>query len=830
MIGERTNVTGSLKFARLIKEENYDEALEVALEQVQNGANIIDINMDEGLLDSEKCMSRFLNLISAEPDITKVPIMIDSSKWTVIQAGLKSVQGKAIVNSISLKEGEEDFLEKASEIQNYGAAVIIMAFDEKGQAETVERKVKICKRAYNLLTEKLLFNPTDIIFDPNILAIATGIEEHNNFAVNFIEAIELIKKECPGCKISGGVSNLSFSFRGNNTVREAIHSAFLFHAIKAGMDMGIVNTGQLIVYDEIPNDLLELVEDVIFNRRDDSTQRLVDFAITVNNKTKKIEQSLDWRSKPLEEIISYSLINGIDKYIVEDVATIREHYDSALEIIEGPLMNGMQIVGDLFGSGRMFLPQVVKSARVMKKAVSYLKPFMEKESKGKAKSRGKIILATVKGDVHDIGKNIVAIVLQCNNYEVIDLGVMVPTEKILRTAIEEKADIIGLSGLITPSLDEMVYVAKEMKRQEFETPLLIGGATTSSKHTAIKIAPEYDDTTVRVKDASRVSHIIGDLLNPDKKIEFDEKIKKEQEKQRKAFDNLAKDDLVSYEKAYKNRLKLDWENENIAVPSFIGLKHIVDYPLDEIRKYIDWTFFFSAWEIRGSYPKILNDPVKGKAARELFKNANRLLDEIISKKLLQANIAYGFWPANSEKDDIVIYKNEERADELVKFNMLRQRKIKKGITLSLSDFIAPKDSKIEDYIGAFAVTTGINATELSEKYENENDDYNSIMVKAIADRLAEALAELMHRKGRKEWGFPDNHNITNKDLIKEKYRGIRPAFGYPACPNHEEKTKLFKILEAEKIEMALTENYSMMPAASVSGLYFANKNAKYFVI
>jgi len=830
IIGERTNVTGSLKFARLIKEENYEEALEVALQQVENGANIIDINMDEGLLNSEKCMARFLNLISAEPDIARVPIMIDSSKWSVIQAGLKSVQGKAIVNSISLKEGEEDFIAKASEILDYGAAVIVMAFDEKGQAETVDRKVQICKRAYNILTEKLEFNPTDIIFDPNILAIATGIEEHNNFAKNFIEATKIIKNQCPGCRISGGVSNLSFSFRGNNTVREAMHSAFLFHAIEAGMDMGIVNAGQLIVYDEIPNDLLTLVEDVIFNQRKDSTERLVDFAETVTSGIEVREKNLDWRSKSLEEIISYSLINGIDKYIVEDVANIRKNYDSALEIIEGPLMAGMQIVGDLFGSGKMFLPQVVKSARVMKKAVSYLKPFMELESKGEAKKRGKIILATVKGDVHDIGKNIVAIVLQCNNYEVIDLGVMVPADKILRIAREENADIIGLSGLITPSLDEMVYVAKEMKRQEFETPLLIGGATTSTKHTAIKIAPEYDDTTVRVKDASRVSHIVGDLLHQDRKIEFDRRIKKEQEKQRKAFDKKSDKNLVGYEEVYENSLKLDWKNEDIAIPSFIGLKQIMDYSLDEIRKYIDWTFFFSAWEIRGSFPKILNDPIRGKVAKELFENANLLLDEIIEKKLLQANVAYGFWPANSIKDDIVLYKNEERTDELVKFNMLRQKKIKNGITLSLSDFIAPINSGIDDYIGAFAVTAGINAKKLSEKYEKENDDYNSIMVKAIADRLAESLAELMHQRVRKEWGFPDKTNITNDDLIKEKYRGIRPAFGYPACPNHDQKEKLFKILEADKIYMKLTENYSMFPAASVSGLYFANKNAKYFSI
>jgi len=830
MIGERTNVTGSLKFSRLIKEEKYDEAIEIALQQVQNGANIIDVNMDEGLLDSEKCMSRFLNLIAAEPNIAKIPIMIDSSKWSVIQSGMKSVQGKAIVNSISLKEGEDDFIEKASEILDYGAAVIVMAFDEKGQAETVERKVDICKRAYDILTKKLQFNPNDIIFDPNILAIATGIEEHNNFAKNFIEAIKIIKKKCPGAKISGGVSNLSFSFRGNNTVREAMHSVFLFHAIKAGMDMGIVNAGQLIVYDEIPKEMLKLVEDVIFNRNSNATQNLIDFAKKLDGKVKNRKDDEGWRKKPIKEVISYSLINGIDKYIVKDIEDIRKDYDSALEIIEGPLMDGMQTVGDLFGNGKMFLPQVVKSARVMKKAVSYLKPFMEKESKGKIKKRGKIILATVKGDVHDIGKNIVAIVLQCNNYEVIDLGVMVPAEKILKIAKEENADIIGLSGLITPSLDEMVYVAKEMKRLQFETPLLIGGATTSPKHTAIKIAPEYDDTTIRVKDASRVSHVVGDLLNSDKKNKLDEKIKKEQEKQRIDFEKTSDKNLISYKEAYQNRLKLDWENEKIAIPSFIGLKQIIDYPLEEIRKYIDWTFFFSAWEMRGSYPKLLNNPTKGKAARELFNNANQLLDEIIENELLQANIAYGFWPSNTEGDDIILYKDEKRTDELLRFNMLRQKKIKKGVTLSLSDFIAPNHSEIDDYIGAFAVTTGINAKELSEKYEKENDDYNSIMVKTIADRLAEAFAELMHQKVRREWGFPDKINITNEDLIKEKYRSIRPAFGYPACPNHEEKEKLFDILDAEKIGMKLTENYSMTPAASVSGLYFANENAKYFSI
>jgi len=830
MIGERTNVTGSLKFARLIKEENYEEAIEIALQQVQNGANIIDINMDEGLLDSEKCISRFLNLIATEPDIAKVPIMIDSSKWSVIQSGLKCVQGKAIVNSISLKEGEDDFIEKASEILDYGAAVIVMAFDEKGQAETVERKVAICIRAYDILTKKLHFSPNDIIFDPNILAIATGIEEHNNFAKNFIEAIKIIKEECPGAKISGGVSNLSFSFRGNNIVREAMHSVFLFHAIEAGMDMGIVNVGQLIIYDEIPEDLLKLVENVIFNKNDEATQSLIDYAKKSSGKTEIKNETEDWRNKEPEKLIPYSLINGIDKYIIEDIEKIRGNYDSALDIIEGPLMDGMQIVGDLFGSGKMFLPQVVKSARVMKKAVSHLKPFMEKENTGNISSRGKIILATVKGDVHDIGKNIVAIVLQCNNYEVIDLGVMVPAEKILRVAKNENADIIGLSGLITPSLDEMVDIAKEMKRQEFDTPLLIGGATTSPKHTAIKIAPEYNEPIIRVRDASRVSNVIGDLLNKDKKRSFVEKNKKKQKKLRLNYETNIDTKILSNKEAYDNRLSIDWENEEIAVPSFTGRKHIINFPIEEIRKYIDWTFFFKAWQMRGTYPRIINDPVKGRIARELFNNANKMLDEIIEKKLLQANVAYGFWPANSEKNDIILYKNKKRTGELTRFNMLRQRKIRNGMALSLSDFIAPKNLKIKDYIGAFAVTAGINAEELSRKYEGKNDDYNSIMIKTLADRLAEALAELMHQRVRKEWGFPDDGKITNDDLIKEKYRGIRPAFGYPACPNHEEKTKLFGILDAEKMGMKLTENYSMMPAASVSGLYFANKESRYFSI
>ncbi|MDC0243232.1 methionine synthase [Marine Group III euryarchaeote] len=830
MIGERTNVTGSLKFARLIKEEKYDEALEVALEQVQNGANIIDVNMDEGLLDSKACMSRFLNLIATEPDIAKVPIMIDSSKWSVIQSGLKCVQGKSIVNSISLKEGEDDFMEKASEILDYGAAVIVMAFDEKGQAETVERKVAICKRAYEILTKKLNFNPNDIIFDPNILAIATGIEEHNNFANNFIEAIKIIKEKCPGAKISGGVSNLSFSFRGNNTIREAMHSVFLFHAIEAGMDMGIVNAGQLVIYDEIPKYLLNLVEDVIFNKNDNATQKMIDYAEKSVSKIKTKKKTENWRNKEPEKLISYSLINGIDKYIVDDIEKIRKNYDSALEIIEGPLMDGMQIVGDLFGSGKMFLPQVVKSARVMKKAVSHLKPFMEKENSGKISSRGKIILATVKGDVHDIGKNIVAIVLQCNNYEVIDLGVMVPAEKILSVAKNENADIIGLSGLITPSLDEMVDIAKEMKRQKFDTPLLIGGATTSPKHTAIKIAPEYDEPIIRVRDASRVSNVIGDLLNKDKKKTFVEKNEKKQKKLRLNYESNINTEILSNEEAYDNRLNINWENEEIAVPSFTGRKHIIDFSIEEIRNYIDWTFFFKAWQMRGTYPRIINDPVKGKVAKELFNNANKMLNEIIGKKLLQANVAYGFWPANSEKNDIILYKNEKRTDELTRFNMLRQRKIRNGMALSLSDFIAPENSKIKDYVGAFAVTAGINAEELSIEYEKNNDDYNSIMIKALADRLAEALAELMHQRVRKEWGFSDNNKITNEDLIKEKYRGIRPAFGYPACPNHEEKEKLFAILKAEKIGMKLTENYSMMPAASVSGLYFANENAKYFSI
>jgi 5-methyltetrahydrofolate--homocysteine methyltransferase len=831
MIGERTNVTGSAKFARLIKSENYAEAVSVAAEQVRSGANMIDVNMDEGMLDSEQAMTTFLNYIATEPEIARVPVMIDSSKWSVIEAGLKCVQGKSVVNSISLKEGEEDFLAKAKTVQRFGAGVVVMAFDETGQADTIQRKVEICQRAYKLLVEQVGFDPTDIIFDPNILAIATGLEEHNDYAVNFIEATRIIKETCPGVKISGGVSNLSFSFRGNDVVREAIHSAFLYHAIKAGMDMGIVNAGQLVVYEDIPKDLLEHVEDIIFNRRPDATERMVAFAESVKGAGKKRELDLTWREQPVEARLSYALVHGVVDFVEADVEEARQKYPRPLDIIEGPLMDGMKVVGDLFGAGKMFLPQVVKSARAMKKAVAVLLPYMEAEANASGvarEARPKILMATVKGDVHDIGKNIVGVVLQCNDYEVVDLGVMVPAAKILNEAIEQKADIIGLSGLITPSLDEMVFVAREMERRGFTIPLLIGGATTSPQHTAVKIAPEYSGPVVHVLDASRAVDVVSSLLG-DRKDEFHRTNRETQESTRQKYAGRKEKPLLTIEQARDNRLKYDWDEHVIASPWFVGRRYLEDVDLAEIAKYIDWQFFFTAWELKGRYPAIFEDPRVGKAARELFDNAQVLLKRIIDERLLTAKGVYGFWPANTVGDDIVVYTDDSLRTELTRLPMLRQQEVIADgrPNRSLADFIAPKDTLVPDYIGMFAVTAGIGAEELAKSFEADHDDYNAILVKAIADRLAEAFAEYLHAQARKDWGY-EKETPGNEELIAEKYRGIRPAYGYPACPDHSEKFKLFDVLDARKMGISLTEHAAMYPAASVSGLYFSHPEAKYF--
>jgi 5-methyltetrahydrofolate--homocysteine methyltransferase len=828
MVGERTNVTGSARFARLIKAENYTEAVQVAAEQVRSGANIIDVNMDEGMLDSEHAMTTFLNYIATEPEIARVPVMIDSSRWSVIEAGLKCVQGKGIVNSISLKEGEADFLHKATIVQRYGAGVVVMAFDETGQADTIERKVTICQRAYRILTEQAGFDSSDIIFDPNILAIATGLEEHNEYAVNYIEATRIIKATCPGVKISGGVSNLSFSFRGNDVVREAIHSAFLYHAIKAGMDMGIVNAGQLIVYEDIPKDLLEHVEDIIFNRRPDATERMVQFAETVKGAGKKREVDHAWRQGSVEARLSHALVHGVVDFIELDAEEARQKYARPLEIIEGPLMDGMKIVGDLFGAGKMFLPQVVKSARAMKRAVAYLEPYMERE-KGEAKSsQGRILMATVKGDVHDIGKNIVGVVLGCNNYDVIDLGVMVPAAKILDAAIEQKADIVGLSGLITPSLDEMVFVAKEMTRRGFTVPLLIGGATTSKQHTAVKIAPEFAGPVVHVLDASRAVDVVSNLLGGGRPA-FEAATREAQAELRQQYATRREKPLLSYDKARANRLRIDWEEHEIASPWFLG-RRTVDVPLGDLLPYIDWTFFFSAWELKGRFPGILEHPEYGAAARELYEHARTLLDRIVREKLLTARGVYGFWPANGDGDDIVVYADDSRRNELVRFPMLRQQEIIADAkpNRSLADFVAPRESGVPDYLGMFAVTAGIGADELARRFEQEHDDYNAIMVKALADRLAEAFAEYLHAQARKDWGYGERESLSVPDLVAEKYRGIRPAFGYPACPDHSEKFKLFQVLGAPKQGITLTDHAAMLPAASVSGLYFSHPQAKYF--
>lgn len=836
-IGERTNVSGSKKFARLIREGKYEEALSVARDQVEGGAQIIDVNMDDAMLDAEKEMVTFLNLMMSDPDIARLPVMLDSSKWSVIEAGLKCLQGRAIVNSISLKEGEDVFREHASKIRSYGAAAIIMAFDEQGQAASVERKTEICKRAYEILTRDIGFPPEDIIFDPNILAIATGIEEHNNYAVDFINATKWIKDNLPFAKVSGGISNLSFSFRGNEPVREAMHSAFLYHAIKAGMDMGIVNPGMLQVYDEIPPDLLERVEDVILNRKPDATERLVEYAEQVKTISVKQKVIEDWRNLTVQKRLSHALVKGLTDFIEEDVLEARKYYASALEIIEGPLMEGMNIVGDLFGSGKMFLPQVVKSARVMKKAVAVLQPFIEEERNvsGSRKSAGKILMATVKGDVHDIGKNIVGVVLGCNNYEIIDLGVLVPAEKIILTAIDNQADIIGLSGLITPSLEEMVHVAREMERNGLRIPLLIGGATTSRIHTAVKIEPNYSSPVIHVKDASRSVSVVSQLLSPDHHDTFVRQIREDYSELRQKYESTKSQiGYLTIEEARKNRFDCDWKRAPICKPSFLGSKVFLNFPIDEIRDYISWIFFFIAWQLKGKWPDILEDPKQGEEARKLYEDAQNMLEIIAREKWLTANAVIGFYPANSTGDDIEVYTDESRSEVLTRFINLRNQvqKDDEQSNLCLSDFIAPKESGIADYIGAFAATAGINIEERIKKFEQNHDDYSSIMIKALADRLAEAFTELLHEKVRKEyWGYVPQESLPLDDLILEKYQGIRPAFGYPACPDHSEKETLFNLLNVKKnTGIGLTENFSMYPAASVSGLFFAHPDAKYFYI
>jgi 5-methyltetrahydrofolate--homocysteine methyltransferase len=852
MIGERTNVTGSKKFARLVKDGKFEDAVEVAAQQVEGGANVIDVNMDEALIDGEATMTKFLRLIAGETAVAAVPVMIDSSKWSVLEAGLKTVQGKSIVNSISLKDGEEEFLRRARLCRWYGAAVVVMAFDEQGQAVEIDEKVRICKRAYKVLTEQVGFPAEDIIFDPNILTVATGIEEHNNYAVNFIEATRRIKEECPGVHISGGVSNISFSFRGNDHVREAMHAAFLYHAVREGLDMGIVNAGQLAVYDDIEPKLKELVEDVLLNRRPDATERLVDHAESLKGKGPKTQAEEEaWRAGPVEERLKHALLKGVVKHIDEDTEEARQKYPSCLSIIEGPLMDGMSVVGDLFGQGKMFLPQVVKSARVMKKSVAYLTPFMEaeKEAAGAAasSSRAKILLATVKGDVHDIGKNIVGVVLGCNNFEVIDLGVMVACEKIIETAIAERVDVVGLSGLITPSLDEMVHVARELRRAGSKLPLLIGGATTSAKHTAVKIAPCYDQATVHVLDASRSVGVVEKLINPDAKKRFE---KDNQELQRQLVASYAQRqsvDLAPYDEAKAKRFVSDWATIDIPKPSFLGVKALTTgsapasdnrishspFPISALLPYIDWSPFFQTWELKGKYPRIFEDPTVGVEAKRLFDDARELLDRIVKENLLEARGVYGFFPAGSSGEDIVVFADESRRKERARFHGLRQQWRRKGqeTFYSLTDFIAPVDSGRQDYIGVFAVTAGLGCDELARQFDADHDDYNSILTKALADRLAEAFAEYLHAQARRDWGYGIGEKLSNDDLIDERYRGIRPAPGYPSQPDHTEKRALFELLDATaNTGIILTESLAMHPAASVSGLYFAHPQSRYFAV
>ena len=876
VIGERTNITGSPKFSKLILAGDSEGAVAVARQQVANGANIIDINVDEGMLDSEATMTHFLNLVSSEPEIARVPVMIDSSKWSVIEAGLKCAQGKSVVNSISLKNGEEEFLRQARSVRRYGAAVIVMAFDERGQADNLERRIEICRRAYELLRQRLDFPASDIIFDPNVLTVATGLEEHRNYAVDFIEATRWIKENLPCTRVSGGISNISFSFRGNNAVREAMHAAFLYHAIRAGLDMGIVNAGQLAVYEEIEPELRERVEDVLLNRRDDATERLVDFADRVKVKVKGQVQEKAWRSSPVEERLKHALVQGVVDFIESDTEEARRKFPKPLQVIEGPLMAGMSVVGDLFGAGKMFLPQVVKSARVMKKAVAYLMPFMEAEKTAGAKPQARIVMATVKGDVHDIGKNIVGVVLQCNNYEVIDLGVMVPAAKILETARAVNADVVGLSGLITPSLDEMVHVAQEMERENFRVPLLIGGATTSRAHTAVKIAPHYQSSTVHVLDASRAVGVVNKLSNPDSAKSFDQETRADYERLRVEHSaKISQRDLLSIADARRNALGFDWENYTPPKPEFLGVRVFCTDPgsagrqpavagslpatsasrqaaetdrlaacapqqisLETLIPYIDWSPFFHTWELRGRYPAILDDATFGKQARELFDDAQRLLAEVVAEKLIQACGVIGFWPANAVGDDVELFTDDSRSTRRATLHFLRQqmRKPSGQFNHCLADYVAPKTqldgrhgSPLQDYIGGFAVTAGIGADEVAAKFKADHDDYNAIMLKALADRLAEAFAEYAHKLAREAWGFGRNENLAAEDLFRERYRGIRPAAGYPACPDHAEKRTLFDLLEAEKTcGIKLTESFAMHPGASVSGLYFSHPEAKYF--
>ncbi len=841
-IGERTNVTGSAKFLRFIKDEKFEEALEIALDQVRGGAQIIDVNMDEGMLDGAEAMTKFLNLMASEPEISRIPVMIDSSKWEIIEAGLKCVQGKSIVNSISLKGGEEEFIRQATTVRNYGAAVIVMAFDEDGQADNTARRIEIAKRSYNMLVNEVGFPPQDIIFDLNIFPVATGIEEHRENAVSFFEATQWVRTHLPHAHVSGGVSNVSFSFRGNNHVREAMHSAFLYHGIQHGMDMGIVNPAMLEVYDDIPKDMLECIEDVLLNRRDDATERLLEFAEATKGKTKITEKEAEaWRDAPVEERLAHALIKGIVDHIDADTEEARTKYASPLKVIEGPLMDGMNIVGDLFGAGKMFLPQVVKSARVMKKSVAYLLPYLEEEklrSGDKSTNNGKILMATVKGDVHDIGKNIVGVVLACNNFEIIDIGVMVPTDKIIETAIRENVDIIGLSGLITPSLDEMVGVAKALEKSGLKIPLLIGGATTSRVHTAVKIDPHYSGSVVHVMDASKSVPVASSLLSPDQKVGFHTNIKSEYAKFREDYANRKNEKiLVKLDVARKNKFSINWDNFEPKKPTFLGTKSFESYDLAEISNYIDWTPFFQTWELHGRYPKILSDEVVGKEATELFENAKTMLSQIIAENWYTAKATIGFWPANTiQHDDIAVFhhgngNSENRNEQIVTFHNLRQQGQKgQGVpNINLSDFVAPAETGIRDYLGGFAVTI-FGAEEKAIAFEKDLDDYNAIMVKALADRFAEAFAELMHEKVRKQyWGYSPEEKLDSEELIKEKYEGIRPAPGYPACPDHTLKTELFRLLDAEKaIGLQLTENLAMYPAASVSGMYFAHSQSKYF--
>ena len=833
-VGERTNVTGSRKFLKLIKENKYDEAVEIARDQVEGGAQILDVNMDEGMIDGKEAMIKFLNLIQAEPDIAKIPIMIDSSKWEIIEAGLKVTQGKCVVNSISLKEGEEIFINQAKTIKKFGAAVIVMAFDEKGQADTYKRRINICKRSYEILTKNVGFNPEDIIFDPNIFPVATGIDDHKTYAVDFFKATKWITNNLPYVNVSGGVSNVSFSFRGNNKVREAMHSVFLYHAIKNGMKMGIVNPNMLEVYDEIPKKLLEYVEDVILNRKEDATERLLNYAETLSqSKNTSSLKKEEWRKDNLQNRITHSLVKGIDKYIIEDTEEARNKEKRALNVIEKFLMNGMNVVGDLFGEGKMFLPQVVKSARVMKKAVAHLIPFIESEKNSEKRSAGKILMATVKGDVHDIGKNIVGVVLGCNNFEIIDLGVMVPPEKIIDTAIKENVDIIGLSGLITPSLDEMVFLAKELEKRKLKIPVLIGGATTSKTHTAVKIEPEYSGCVIHVNDASKAVPVASNLLNNNKE-KFKKEVKNEYEIVRENFFNKKNDKrFISLKNARNNKYKINWKKTKTYKPKELGINIINIDDLNILKRYIDWTQFFRSWNLHGIYPAIFKNEINGKQAKQLFEDANIILDKIINENLFKAKGIFGLFPANSiNDDDIELYTTEDRTDVLNRLITLRQQSKKRdGIpNIALSDFIAPKNSKIKDYIGLFCVSSGFGCDELCSVYEKNNDDYNSIMVKAIADRLAEAFAEYLHKLVRtKYWGYNKNEKTTNEDLIKEKYQGIRPAPGYPACPDHLEKKTIWKILNVEdKIGVKLTENFAMWPAASISGYYFSNIESKYF--